>query len=268
MDRLAPVLALLFVAAVSVLALRDGPGETPPGSPPGSEASDGEAAARRAASERAPARGTTAVVDALPAQGGDTGRTDVGPRSGGAAGGAPDAPGAGRPEAGPDVTVDRRRYTVSGSTARQLEASLRENGRRMEGHVAFAWTDWSVDVGYEYRRSDGSCRLVRPDVDVRIVVTLPEWTGRHGASADLVSRWRGDLATMEEHEQGHVELARRAGRRVYDTLREVEPAPCPLLRDRVDAAADAVLGKARRAQDAYDDRTDHGGDQDAARPPR
>lgn len=167
---------------------------------------------------------------------------------------------------GPDVRLDRRRYPVHGTTPRELRRSLRENGRRVEGEVAFAWTDWSVDVGYEFRRSAGECRVVRPDVRVRITVTLPEWRGRADAPSDLAERWARDLAAMDEHETGHVRLARRAGRRVYDALDTLDPAPCSVLRERADAAADSALADVRRAQDAYDERTDHGRAQARAGP--
>lgn len=174
-----------------------------------------------------------------------------------------EAPGT-APAGGPDVSLDRRRYAVAGSTARQLHRSLRANGRRMDGDIAFAWTDWSVDVGYEYRRSGDSCRVTVPDVEVGIVVTVPEWRHRDDASPELADRWRRDLATMEEHEAGHVRLARTAGRRVFEALEALDPAPCGLLRDRVDAAAGRVLEDVRRAQEAYDERTDHGRSQEAA----
>jgi predicted secreted Zn-dependent protease len=167
-------------------------------------------------------------------------------------------------ESGPEVRLDRRRYAVAGTTARELRRSLRENGRRLDGEVAFAWTDWSVDVGYEFRRSGDSCRVTRPDVEVDVTVTLPEWRDRGAVSPDLAGRWRRDLGVMEEHEAGHVRLARRAGRRVHEALDGLRPAPCAVLRDRADAAADSVLREVKRAQEAYDERTDHGRDQRGA----
>lgn len=262
MGRLAPALGLLVVALVVVLTLRgpaarDGPGpragEGPPVGAPGAGRSG------------APGAGGVADPDGRPpahTEGGSPGVASGGDgRDAGRAGSGQGA----EADRGPEITVERRRYAVSGTTARQLRRSLREEGRRMEGRTAFAWTDWSVDVGYEFRRSGEECRIVRPDVEVRIVVTLPEWRDRGGAALDLVSRWRRDLAAMEEHEQGHVRLARRAGRRVYRALEELGPAPCAVLRDRADAAADAVLREERRAQDRYDQRTDFGRRQDAAR---
>lgn len=195
----------------------------------------------------------------------------AGPGSGGVPAGAPggNGPGTADPEpaadggAGPEVRLERRRYAVAGTTARGLRRSLRANGRRMEGEVAFAWTDWSVDVGYEFRRSGDTCRVIRPDVEVSVAVTLPEWRHRNDVSPDLEERWRRDLAIMEEHEEGHVRLARRAGRRVYGALDSLGPSPCASLRDRADVAAGAVLEDVKRAQEAYDERTDHGRDQHA-----
>lgn len=262
MDRLAPVVAAVFVAAVLFLSGREltsdargGEGEAPPGS-------STEVAAE--AGRRPSPGGTSPEDDAGGASGASAPGADP---TGGEPGtdAAASAPPDGRPDPGPDVEVERRRYAVAGTTARQLRRSLRDHGRRMEGRTAFAWTDWSVDVGYDYRRAEDDCRIVRPDVDVRVVVTLPEWRDRGSAELDLVSRWLRDLSAMEEHEQGHVRRARRAGRRVHRALRELDPAPCALLRDRADAAVDEVLRAEREAQDAYDARTQHGMKQGAAR---
>lgn len=251
-DRLAPPVALLFLAGVVVLAVRIRAGG------PGPRSGPGDRAARRPAPTaaeppRSSARGRAGrglrreatTADAEPAR-------DVGAGAGEAS-----------PGGGPDVRVQRRRYAVSGSTARQLRRSLRRNGRRMEGRVAFAWTDWSVRVGYEYERVGDACRIVEPDVDVRVAVILPDWRGRDGAPTDLVRRWERDLATMRRHEAGHVEVARRAGRRVHRALEELEAAPCASLQSRADSAADEVLREARRAQDRYDERTRHGEEQPA-----
>lgn len=209
-----------------------------------------------------------AVAAAGPGEDGEGGAADGTRETTGTTGapgsGPPTADAADRRRGGPDVRLDRRRYAVGGSTARELRSSLRENGRRMDGEVAFAWTDWSVDVGYEFRRSGDSCRVTRPDVEVDITVTLPEWRDRGGVSSDLADRWRRDLGIMEEHEAGHVRLARRAGRRVYEALDGLGPAPCAVLRDRADAAADSILREVKKAQEDYDERTDHGRDQRGA----
>lgn len=260
MDRLAPAVAILVLAGVVVLAVRQRTADPAPSPGP----TDAAAAAG------APGAGPDGSrADAISGKDGEGGAPPDSAPAAGAPAGSDTAPGRAGPvtaEAGPEVTIERRRYAVSGSTARELRSSLREQGRSMEGRTAFAWTEWTVDVGYEYRRSGDECRVVRPEVDVGIVVYLPEWRDRGEVSADLVGRWRRDLATMEEHEAGHVELARRAGERVDSALAQMDPAPCALLKDRADAVADAILREARQEQDTYDERTDHGGRQHLARP--
>lgn len=187
-------------------------------------------------------------------------RRDASSRRGGSG-----APGGPRPGAGgPTVEVIRRRHPVDGTTARQLRGSLSREGRRIEGETAPAWTDWRVDVGYDYRREGERCRLTSPDVEVRVTVHLPRWVDSAGASPELRRRWRRDLRAMERHEEGHVRLARRAGRRVHGALADLPAGPCDGLRARADSAAAAVLEEARAAQRRYDDVTDHGRRQERA----
>lgn len=169
-------------------------------------------------------------------------------------------------EEGLSVQVARRRHAVTGRTARQLRGSLGREGQRIEGEAAPAWTDWKVDVGYEYRREEDRCRLTSPDVEVRITVHLPRWVDSAGAPGRLRERWRRDLRAMERHEEGHVRLARRAGRRVHRALADLSGGRCDRLRARADSIAAAVLEEARAAQRRYDDVTDHGRRQDRAGP--
>lgn len=180
----------------------------------------------------------------------------------------PGASGAhGEPRAGgegPRVEVSRRRHPVDGTTARELRGSLGREGRRIEGETAPAWTDWRVDVGYDYRREGGRCRVTSPDVEVRVTVHLPRWVDSADASPELRRRWRRDLRAMERHEEGHVRLARRAGRRVHGALAGLPAGRCGRLRARADSAAAAVLEEARAEQRRYDDVTDHGRKQERA----
>lgn len=214
--------------------------------------------------------GGASAAGAGPAAGDRTARegppAGAGVRSGrGApAGEAPPVAGADRKLDGLRVRVSRRRHAVSGTTVRQLRRSMDREGRRIEGETAPAWTDWDVGVGYDYRREGGRCRLTRPDVEVSVTVHLPRWSDSARAPASLRERWRRDVRAMERHEEGHVRLARRAGRRVHRALSALPGADCGELRARADSAAAAVLARAREAQRRYDDVTDHGRRQERA----
>lgn len=214
----------------------------------------------------APSVGARPSGDGSPERGTRHAGSGSGERQGGGTSAASPAPRSDEGEEGLSVQVARRRHAVAGRTARQLRGSLGREGRRIEGETAPAWTDWKVNVGYEYRRQEDRCRLTSPDVEVRITVHLPRWVDSAGAPRRLRERWRRDLRAMERHEEGHVRLARRAGRRVHRALADLPGGPCDRLRARADSAAAAVLGEARAAQRRYDDVTDHGRRQDRAGP--
>jgi predicted secreted Zn-dependent protease len=158
------------------------------------------------------------------------------------------------------------RYEVQGETRREVQESLRRHGREMEGSIAYGWTEWAVDVGYTVRRTDERCRLTGPEVELRVTVHLPEWVPPAGADGADVVGFNQYVRRIRHHEEGHVDIARRAARDVYAALAEMPPGGCDALRSRASAVSDSVLADARGRQDRYDRETDHGRAQGAAWP--
>jgi predicted secreted Zn-dependent protease len=143
-----------------------------------------------------------------------------------------------------------RRYPVTGPTAadlrRQLDATgpVDDRGVRRDG-----LTHW--ELRWEPPAGPGSCVPAAVRVEAEVIVTLPEWQAAEGADADLRRRWEWFLYALASHEQGHVDVVRKA---MPDVRRALVAAACTDL----DGAGRRQVERLRALQDAYDERTAHG----------
>ena len=75
------------------------------------------------------------------------------------------------------VHVERRFYEVEGRSPGELNRALASRGPRHRGRPAQALTDWAVTWSYTPRTDAGACAPGAAAVEVRLVTTLPRWSG-------------------------------------------------------------------------------------------
>ncbi len=135
-------------------------------------------------------------------------------------------------------------YDVPGTELKQAfkQVSLHgpNNGKAI-GQAAI-----SMELDAEVIETSKECRLRRARIDLDMKVTLPRFTDANKSNAKTRAAFRYVERHVKEHEQVHVEIARRHVRMMERELRKIPPQPtCKKLRREVDK----VLEKGGRAHD-------------------
>lgn len=171
-------------------------------------------------------------------------------------------------QAVPIVDARTDNYLVRGATEAELAASLAQrprapNGRPQVGVTHPAEVRWQ----FEARERKGRCLVVSVRVTLTAVTTLPRWDAPPAADGALRMRWDRFLGALTAHEQGHVDIALDAAKRIEQALWDA-PAPrtCTGFRAQLDATANALFDQAVKAQEEYDATTDFGRTQGVAFP--
>ncbi|MHB8059718.1 MAG: DUF922 domain-containing Zn-dependent protease [Gaiellaceae bacterium] len=173
------------------------------------------------------------------------------------------------PQPGLTVETSTARYTIHGRTAAALRAQMNRlgpldklSGRRYDGYA-----HWNFYWNIRHRLASGKCRITRADVLIELKYTLPRWQRPAGVSTALVGHWTRYLGALRRHENGHGTLATRAGRKMAEKLRLLDPrASCSGLEAAADRAGEQGVARLNKAEAAYDVRTNHGATQGARFP--
>lgn len=176
-----------------------------------------------------------------------------------AAGAASSAP----PSPGDRVRiVDRiERYAIVGASSSELMRQMRElgpvdppSGKRMHG-----FAEWRVSWSYQYAPGRGGCRLTQHEVELDVVITLPEWRDKDAADGRMQAGWADFLHKLEEHERGHRAIGVEAAHAVDAALAEAPGrSDCDGFGERLDSVAERAMDRYLRADAEYDMRTGHG----------
>ncbi len=149
-------------------------------------------------------------------------------------------------------------YAVTGETAEAVLRSLVDLGPRDGGDVFFGLTQTELDVRYEPTGVSGGCRIESVEVDLNVVVTLPEWEPEGAVDSALRHDWSRFRRSLSQHELRHREIARSgaeaAAAEVAGFYRSLCPAAIAEARERLDRLGVEINGAHRR----YDDETGHG----------
>ena len=145
---------------------------------------------------------------------------------------------------GSGVSVDY--YNVQGTTARQIDGSIRRNGPSNGHALAVARIRMIPDVQYD-ERANGACRYRVARVGVAAQVTLPRFIDRNRTDRDL----RQAIDNLDEyarfHEAVHVAIAEEYADRIGSEIRRLPTAVnCTTL----DAQAAAISRQLLREHDA------------------
>ena len=166
-----------------------------------------------------------------------------------------------------EFVVRTNYYTITGSNAWQLDASIRARRPWTTNGIQHATTVWDLRWHYTFRLHNDRCRLDRVETHVNAVLTLPRWTASNTASPRLVERWRSYSQALVTHEAGHLQLAREAAGAVEHEIAGLgEFTTAQELDQKVTEMANHTLRRYHEKEQEYDQRTLHGATQGAQFP--
>jgi predicted secreted Zn-dependent protease len=143
-------------------------------------------------------------------------------------------------------------YNVSGTTGKALDRSIAVNGP-MHGD-AFAATQLTIiPVSLVPVETADGCRVRTAKFKLSAKITLPRWTNRKGASADLQDGFDMFADYAKLHESIHVKIGEAAAREMELSVLSISPQKtCERLEAKVKSVLDEVQARHHKAQLAFD----------------
>ncbi len=150
------------------------------------------------------------------------------------------------------TSVSTGYYEVSGSTGKALDRSIALNGP-MSGD-AFAATQLTiVPVSVIPVETDKGCKVRSAKFKLNAKITMPRWTNRKGASADLQNGFDMFADYARLHEDIHVKIGEAAVQEMETAVLEIPPQKtCDVLEAKVTAVLTRVQARHHKAQLAFD----------------
>ena len=171
-----------------------------------------------------------------------------------------------------DVDLNRKweLYQIKGRTQSDLRRSMNakgpidpDTGKRFD-----ARTDWKL--GWEYKFEKGPeeiYRLSSYSVTVTAAIHFPEWADMETGNPKTRRLWLVYIHNLKRHEQGHVELAQRAGKVLSDRLSQLGSFKSRIeIEEAVKQKAKEVTRIHQALHQDFDRRTNHGKSQGARFP--
>ena len=159
------------------------------------------------------------------------------------------------------LEIKTQTYTVYGQSRAELKRSLHARGPQSGRH---ARTLWRITWRYPLAQSLQGCTTGQVAVIADVTYTLPQWQPTGPIPQSLADRWRRYWHYLVHHEDGHRDIAIRAGEEVKTRLEAIAPASsCDQLRERADHLGRSIVARYRLLEDNYDLRTNHGATQGA-----
>lgn len=158
----------------------------------------------------------------------------------------------------PGVTIVG--YPVSGRSPRAIRESINEGRPRpAEGEPFDARTEWRYQTRW---RGDGAggCDPTTAEVEMTIVVILPELTTRDALDRRERERWDRYFTALIGHEHNHVRVALAGAEQLRTYMRSAPD--CATMQ----AAQAQISASIKAANAAYDERTGHGRTEGATYP--
>lgn len=168
----------------------------------------------------------------------------------------------------PPIQVNRTHetYAVTGETVDDVLRSLLDRGPREGDDIFFGLTETALDVRYDPREISGGCIIEGTEVDLALVVTLPEWMPAPGTDPALLRDWGRFRRALAAHEERHQAIALGGAEAAYRAV-------AGLYRDSCEEAVAEARGRLERlgvevsaAHRRYDADTNHGRREGAAWP--
>jgi predicted secreted Zn-dependent protease len=168
----------------------------------------------------------------------------------------------------PVVTEKYEYYEIQGNCIKDLRSQMRLKGVAMsDGMIYDSVTSWHVRWDYGYDRSPQGCSTDNFRVFVDISFRFPKWTPGNDTAPALVEKWGGYVKHLEDHENGHRDLAVEAAVELSRAVAALPPVhTCAEIDLYVKALSRERMSTLNDEEKAYDATTDHGSKQGALFP--
>jgi RHS repeat-associated protein len=178
-----------------------------------------------------------------------------------------------------DPKITRTTYKVQGNTASEATENAKSNNPAKTGHAGQTTWDYTYTYGFTYSspvagKDEQSITATVNDktveVNTEIKVITPEWEGYDKASPEEQKRWDEYSKSLNEHEEGHVQIAVKGANDVEaaikgtaatgtaKTVQGAKDAAKKNLDSEVDKKTTAATQKVQERSDQYDKDTDNG----------
>lgn len=203
----------------------------------------------------APSAEPTASVPAVPlVTGAATGATAWSSEAVAAGGPSPLAP----PTRAIRTTLSHATYPVTGQTEREVLRSLLASGPRDGDDIFFGLTATELDVRFDPKEISGGCVIRNTQVDLDIVITLPEWQPMTDVGPGLQRDWRQFRWALAEHEDEHRALAIEGAEQAYDAVAELYRPSCAEANTEARRRLERIGVEIEAAHRRLDQETGHG----------
>jgi predicted secreted Zn-dependent protease len=151
-------------------------------------------------------------------------------------------------------------YRLAARSIEELRAQLQHDIPSLQGaEGTHGRTSSDIAIAYEFDRSAAGCRLRNLEVQLDIVVTLPEWDPGKAVPAQELARWERTLAALERHEATHRANARAAAEEARARILAIGLQPdCKAARDMASRLLRRTILKYEFRDRRYDARTRNG----------
>lgn len=160
-------------------------------------------------------------------------------------------------------------YEIKGRTQGELRQKLNEAGplNPDTGKRFDARTDWNLNWDYQYTRRAGIYRLSDYTVRVTAKIHFPKWADIDRGHPFARRLWVVYLNNLKRHEEGHVELAKRAGQTLHTRLSQLGTFKSKIeIEEAIKQKAREIVTIHKALHQDYDRRTNHGKSQGARFP--
>lgn len=120
---------------------------------------------------------------------------------------------------GTDVITRTTCFPVTGTTLSAIQASIRDNGPRVDDYRRAGATRWRVRWSYTGTSSGTSCAVDGASVDVAITFLLPDWKDAAAADETVRAGYESFAADVARHERVHRRIALQGGAAVRKAVR-------------------------------------------------
>jgi predicted secreted Zn-dependent protease len=161
---------------------------------------------------------------------------------------------------GVHTTIKTEYYDVSGNSAAELVKQMKSKGPSTPGgRKVFGYTKWFIKWQYNYDTRDSGVGIISPSVTLQITYRFPRRTGEKNAPDPFATEWNRFVTALTSHERGHGTNATTHAEMLYTTLNTRRRFTTRAELDEfVRKEGEKALSEARKWDDDFDKRTEHG----------
>jgi predicted secreted Zn-dependent protease len=165
----------------------------------------------------------------------------------------------------PRYTESVEEFHLYGSTRDELHQELASKGPKcLTDKPRWGCTSWNIEWKFKWQESNGNCWVSSVQTSIKIVYQMPYWHASTEAESALAREWQRFYPLLKLHEDGHGEIAIRAGEAIENRISQVGGmSSCSALEAKVNQVGFETLAKFNAMNAEYDVETRHGIEQGA-----